>query len=176
MTRKTRLGDERPATWNPLVTLASNLAHYRYKRPERGGFSAILELLLIPGDRKYGKTIGAAMKITYRGDSGARYDWACEHGEEKYLVSYHHEDDCWTVQINRNDGEREILSESEAMRILDAFPKQRAADLTSGPSRTGDDKICEKRASPPDHESHNRDARPAPRSGRQAGNGREAPV
>lgn len=103
------------------------------------------------------------MKITYVGDSGARYDWTCECRGETYAVSYHHQNDCWTVQLLRHDGERQILSIEEAERVLGEFPVQDAFDLTSWPHGAADYGICDESASPPDRKPRIRDRQRASR-------------
>lgn len=86
------------------------------------------------------------MDVVYLSDSGARHDWMYELYGKKYLISFHYENDCWTVQLLRDDSERQILSEKEAARVLDAFPKERALNMST-PTHwlEGEDRICQDR-------------------------------
>lgn len=66
------------------------------------------------------------MQVTYLYDTGCRHEWKCEHCKRRYVVSYHYLNDAWSVQLLRDDGEREILCEEEAERVLDVFPMESA--------------------------------------------------
>ena len=83
------------------------------------------------------------MDVKYLSDSGARHDWMYAHDGKTYVISFHYENDCWTVQLLRDDSERQILSEEEAARVLDAFPKQRALNMSVRTEWTeAEDRVC----------------------------------
>lgn len=91
--------------------------------------------------------MGAAMTIDHVNDTGSRHDWECRHGDRKYLVSYHYDNDCWTVQLLRGDGEREILDPPAAADVLREFPKRRALELTGLTGSRGAGRICVEQSS-----------------------------